>query len=60
MESHRALKAKSNDLHQVPTSDDETVIDEMMKRVEKEEVELITQPCVKLEELWIMWGEQYI
>ena len=49
VESHRGLKVKLHDLPKVPDSDDDMVVDDMLRQVENEEAELIEQLCEDIE-----------
>ena len=49
VESHRGLKVKLHDLPEVPDSDDDMVVDDMLRQVANEEAELIEQLCEDIE-----------
>ena len=49
VEKHRGLKSKLHDLPDVPDSDDEVVVEEMLKKAEHEDVELIHKICEDME-----------
>ena len=51
VESHRGLKAKLDDLPEVPDSDNDEVIDAMLRQVENEEAELIDKLCEDIEDM---------
>ena len=49
VKKHRGLKSKLHDLPDVPDSDDEVVVEEMLKKAEHEDVELIHKICEDME-----------